>query len=211
MWTIYKPGCNSKNRSTVMSADNRETVHLELPSRSNWGVESVTAYTGSGEVDTQAVTNSGVAPLTWWNLARISEDDKKAVLGHAVAKPDRKIYDATMGQPLFWNDRKSITYWKSLIKRFKIKRAINFSPGGGMLERACLELGVPCVAVCKNPTHLNLFLNVLDRASMSMIVTKGSAMYDPDSKVNVQRLFQDILDRMTAQDTDDTEMPCAEE
>ena len=54
-------------------------------------------------------------------------------------------------------------------------------------------------------------LNVLDRAAMTSIVSKGSALYDADMKGNIERLFQDIIERLQAQDEDDTEMLEGEE
>ena len=174
-------------------------VFVELPiSRFTWAV---------GEEDTHSSTLSGVHPLTWWQMPLISEEDKKQVLGHAVQKPYAKFYDATMGQPLFWNERKTMQYWKALIQRFKIKKVINFSPGCGMLERTCLDMGIPCTAVCRNSTHANWILNILDRAAIASIVTKGTSLYDAEIKSSVERLFQDMVDRLRAQDNDDNAMP----
>ena len=42
---------------------------------------------------------------------------------------------------------------------------------------------------------------------MALIVTKGSALFDSEVKSNVERLFQDIVDRLKAQDNDDNAMP----
>ena len=65
--------------------------------------------------------------------------------------------------------------------------------------------------VCKNVTHANWVLNVLDRAAMASIVSKGSALYDADMKGNIERLFQDIIERLEAQDNDETQVPEGEE
>ena len=142
MWTTFTPG-STKGRRVLLGADNREVLFVELPTaRSTWVVEAVHEFQRSGEQDTYCHTMSGVAPLTWWQMPLIADEDKKKVLGHDVQRPPQKVYDASMGQPLFWNERKSITLWKTLLKRFKIKKVINFSPGCGMLERACLDVGV---------------------------------------------------------------------
>ncbi len=207
MWMTFSPG-QSKGRKVFMGANGVEAVFVELPTpRNTWTVEAVTEFQGAGEQDTHSNTLTGVDPLTWWQMPLISEVDKKLVMGHAVQKPGRKFYDATMGQPLLWNERKTMAYWKSVIKRFKIKKVLNFSPGCGMLERVCLELGIPCTAVCRNGTHANWLLNVLDRACMANIVTKGTAVYDAEIKASVERLFQDIIDRLKSQDDDENEMP----
>ena len=211
MWMTFTP-VQSKGRKVFMGANNREAIFVELPTpRNTWAVEAVTEFQGAGEQDTHASTLTGVDPLTWWQMPLISEVDKKQVMGHAVQKPSVKCYDATMGQPLMWNERKTMAYWRSVVKRFKIKKVINFSPGCGMLERVCLEQGIPCTAVCRNATHANWLLNVLDRACMAAIVTKGTAVYDAEIKANVERLFQDMLERLRSQDNDENEMPTPDE
>ena len=42
---------------------------------------------------------------------------------------------------------------------------------------------------------------------MANIVTKGTAVYDAEIKASVERLFQDIIDRLRSQDDDENEMP----
>ena len=195
-----------------MSARNWESVFVELPTpRTTWTVESTDEFTGSGEEDTHATTLSGVPPLTWWQQPLISDEDKKKVIGvtpsSTVQKPHYKIFDATVGQPLFWNERMPMPYWSNVLKRFKIKKVINFSPGCGMLERVCLEQSIPCVSVCKNQTHQAWMLNVLDRAVTAAMVTKGTSVYDEEIKKEVERFFKDIIDRVYAQDSDEQEMP----
>ena len=175
--------------------------------RSTWTIEAVHEYTGSGEKDTHASTLSGVDPLTWWHMPLISHGDKKDVLGHVVENPQTKFYDTTMGQPLFWQERKSMAYWKNALQRFKIKKVVNLSPGCAMLERVCVEQSIHCTSVCKNATHSSWLLNVLDRAVLAAMVTKGTAVYDGDMKASIERLFHDIIERVKAQDTDENEMP----
>ncbi len=91
--------------------------------------------------------------------------------------------------------------------RLKVKKVINFSPGSGMLERVCLQMGIPCVAVCRNASHANWLSNVLDRTAMHTIVSKGTALYDGEAKSSVDRHFKEILERIQAQDDDETVMP----
>ena len=110
-------------------------------------------------------------------------------------------------QPLFWNERKPMAYWKHALQRFKIKKVINFSPGCAMLERVCLEQSIPCVSVCKNQTHQSWTLNVLDRAVTAAMVTKGTSVYDEEIKKDTESFFKDIIDRVHAQDSDEQEMP----
>ena len=46
---------------------------------------------------------------------------------------------------------------------------------------------------------------------MAMIVTKGTALYDAEVKGKVERLLQDSIDRLNAQDNDENAMPATEE
>ena len=98
-----------------------------------------------------------------------------------------------------------------MFERLKIKKIVNFSPGCGMLERAAIEMGIQCTAVCRNSTHAAWLANVLDRASMAAIVTKGTAVYDAEVKDSVERLFQDVVQRLAAQDLDEHAMPCPDD
>ena len=54
-------------------------------------------------------------------------------------------------------------------------------------------------------------LSVLDRAVIAALVTKGTGVYDEELKPSIERLFQDIIDRLKAQDSDDQEMPSTDE
>ena len=210
VWITYNPGA-CQGRKVFLGADNREVMFCELPtSRTLWAVEDVSDFTGAGEVDTHANTITGVKPLMWWNMPLISASDKAKVLGHAVVNPPRKFYDATMGQPLLWNERKSAAYYVAIMKRFKIKKVLCFSAGGGELPRACLEQGIACTVVCRNQEHCSWIQNVLDRAALVAIATKQTTLYDAEMKDSIERLFQDVIECLHAQDKDNTCMPTRE-
>ncbi len=122
LWITYNPGA-CKGRKTFLGADNRATMFCDLPtSRTLWAVEEISDFTGAGAVDTHANTMTGVKPLTWWNMPLISASDKARVLCHTASCPPKTLYDATMGQPLLWNERNSLAYYTARIKRFKVKK-----------------------------------------------------------------------------------------
>ena len=58
------------------------------------------------------------------------DPDTCALACKEPCNPPPKLHDATMGQPLFWNERKDISYWQAMFTR---------------VERASLEEGIPCV------------------------------------------------------------------
>ena len=95
-----------------------------------------------------------------------------------------------------------MAYWKSQFTRFKITKVINFSPGCGMLERACLEKGIPCHSVFRNQTHANWVANVLDQAVIFSLATKGSGVYDAELQPRVDRLMSDVIALLRGQDND---------
>ena len=190
-----------------MSADNREValVKLQTP-RTAWTVESVEDFTGSGEQTTHACSVFGVFPLTWWQQPLISDADKKLVLGLSGIKSKPKLFDSVIGQPLFWNERKPMCYWKEVLNRFKIQKVFNLSPGCGMLERVCIEKKIPCIAVCKNETHAGWITHVLERAACTALVNKGTGVYDQEIKASVDRLYSDVILRQIARGNDEQEM-----
>ena len=106
-----------------------------------------------------------------------------------------------MGQPLFWKELLPRSYWMNQLAHYKIKTVINFSPGCGMLERVCLDAAIPCVSVCKNKTHSDWVSNVLDRAAIASVVTKGSALFRPDIKSQVQQVYHGLIEHLRAQDS----------
>ncbi len=52
--------------------------------------------------------------------------------------------------------------------------------------------------------------NVLDRAALVAIATKNTALYDAEMKDSIERLYQDVIECLHAQDQADKSMPTCE-
>ena len=54
--------------------------------------------------------------------------------------PSHKLYDTTMGLPLFWGERKSEGLYQQILKDLRVIAVFDATPGSGQLARACLEM-----------------------------------------------------------------------
>ena len=142
--------------------------------------------------------------------------DKQAILDPAAARdapvPSWKVYDSTMGLPLFWQERKPKTFWVQLLKDLKAKAVFDATPGSGQLARACLELGVAYTGVAKNQQHCKFLNSVLDRYAVVLVGQSGSACHDADLAALAKEHVQDVNEMVDQQDlTADTECKDEEE
>jgi len=200
MWVVYNQS-NRLGRKVAMASDTRETLYISLPSpRTNWPVASRSRHNAVGEDSTHASTYTGVKPLAWAAAPRIFESDKKAIIGHAITQPPNKFFDSSVGQPLFWNERRSAEFWQPVLSNFHVKSVVDLSPGSGQLARACLDTATCCIVVAKNAEHSSWLQNVLDRYVMLTIVRSGSHLHDADLASSLKELFTDVLDQLNATD-----------
>ena len=125
--------------------------------RTQLAVQKSDLFNKLGEATTHDTTYSGVEPLARGAAPKMHAGDKQAILDPAAARdapvPSWKVYDGTMGLPLFWQERKPKTFWVQLLKDLKAKAVFDATPGSGQLARACLEVGVTYTGVAKNPKH----------------------------------------------------------
>ncbi len=64
--------------------------------------------------------------------------------------------------------------------------------------------------VCRNHAHCSWIQQVLDRAALVAITTKNTTLYDAEMKDSIERLYQDVIDCLHAQDQADKTMPTCE-
>ena len=160
-----------------------------------------------GEDSTHASTYTGVRPLAWAAAPRVFEKDKKDIIGHDVQAPPPKFFDGSVGQPLFWNERRSAEFWQHVLGNFNVKVVVDLSPGSGQLARACLDTATSCIAVARNQSHSSWLQNVLDRYVMLTIVRSGTYLHDSDLAASIKELFFDVLDQLHAADASDDNDP----
>jgi len=77
---------------------------------------------------------------------------------------------------------------------------VDFSPGSGALARACLELGIKYVGICRTAEHCSWLINVTNRAAVEIATREGTTLYDQDLAKMLSTHFQELLDELHAQD-----------
>ena len=213
---LYAP-TKRLGRKVSFASDSKEACFLSLPCvRTQLAVQRRDRFNKLGEATTHDTTYSGVEPLAWGAVPKMHAGDKKAIMDPAAARdapvPCRKVYDSTMGLPLFWQERKPKTFWVQLLNDLKAKVVFDATPGSGQLARACLELGVAYTGVAKNQQHCKFLNSVLDRYAVVLVGKSKSAFHDADLAALAKEHFQDVTEMVDQQDlTADTEFKDEEE
>jgi hypothetical protein len=198
MWVVYKPTARCGRRVSFAS-DNREVCLLVSPvPRTQLKAKPRVSKAGnaSGEDSTHCSTYTGVDPLPWRAQPLISTSDKAAIFNlDRLPKPPPKLFDTSMGEPLFWNDRKHMSLWHQILKDVDASAVYDLSPGCGLLGKACLNAGLPYVAFCHFEKQGSFLQNVLDRAAVDAMTKSGFPLYCQDTNALIQEHFKDVVDQ----------------
>ena len=102
-------------RKVSFASDNREVALLSMPvARTLLPCKERSEYAGAGENSTHDTTYTGVEPVPWRAMPLVSLTDKAKIHGFEPQSPRAKLFDSGMGQPLFWQERKSPKFWATL-------------------------------------------------------------------------------------------------
>ena len=207
VWVVYKPSPRL-GRTVAFGSDNREVILVSLPiAGSELQVKQRQEFSGAGEASTHDSSYTGVPPLPWEALPQVSNEDKAKIVGRIPPTPPARMFDTavTEGQPLFWAERKPPSFWRRLFWDFGAKSVVDCPPGSGMAARAALDLGIQYLAFARNPAHALWLRSVLDRATVGMVCTSGSHLFQEHTSRHFSNHFKDVLDQLhdedTAQDT----------
>ena len=102
---------------TSFASDNREVAMLSLPvSRSHIPVKSRTdPCRNAGEETTYSTTYTGVDALPWAAMQMVSRADKEKSFGFVPSVPNLRHSAATPAYPLFWQERKTPSTWRTIL------------------------------------------------------------------------------------------------
>ena len=208
IWVVYKPSARL-GRKVSWASDNKEVILVSTPvPRTQLPVKPRSAMGASaGESTTHDASYTGVPTMPWGAMAILSSEDKARILGHTVQKPREQLFGVSMGQPLFWGERKSVAFWRGLFHDFSIGAVVDASPGSGTAARAALEEGVPYLGLARNNSHSTWLSNVTDRAVLRAICTIGSPVFNQDLATSITQHFQDILDAIAEADNSEDNPP----
>ena len=201
LWLVYAPS-KRLGRKVCFASDTRETVFLSLPvNRTQLAVRDRDTFNKTGESTTHDSTYTGIQQLPWGACPKMHTEHKGTILGgSAPPVPNQKLFDTTMGLPLFWQERKSKPLWDQILKDLTASVIFDASPGSGQLARACLDQGLQYTGVAKNPEHAKWLNNILDRYAIALVSSSGSAFYDADLATLAKEHFQDVTDLIGQQD-----------
>ena len=193
LWVVYAP-TKRMGRKVCFASDNKETCGLSLPlARTQLTVRSRQGFNNDS-------TYTDVPPLSLGACQKFQPGPKEAILGVEPPTPNKKLFDSSMGMPLFWQERKNTAFWGQILRDLMVKAVIDATAGTGQLARACLEHGVLYTGVAKNQTHAQILNKLLDRRALALVGQKGSACYDADLAVLVTEHFHDVTEMLNQQD-----------
>ncbi|CAE7388126.1 unnamed protein product [Symbiodinium sp. CCMP2592] len=114
-------------------------------------------------------------------------DKQRIFAAKEVATPKKW---SRSGVPLFWHESKSIAWWRQFLVDLQVTSVVDMSPGSASLACACMsskgQSNVHYIGFSHDAAHQSFLANVTDRASLVVITTHGSSLYE-------SWLFADIL------------------
>ena len=140
-------------------------------------------------------------------MAKVAAADKKAILGlkDEPASPPDKFADINGALPIFWQERKAVSFWRALLGDLYVGAVVDVTPGSGVLAQACLLEGWPYLAIPKTAAHASFMHNKLDRDALNVISLSGSAMHQADMAEHIKEHFADVLDPAFGEDPEEEE------
>jgi hypothetical protein len=196
MWIVYKP-TPRMGRKVSFASESREVILVSTPvARTMLPVRNRDEFGAAGENSTHDSSYTGVPPLPWGGVPLLSSSDKAKIVGHDPEVPRVRLFDVALGQPLFWAERKSPSFFRRLFADLSAKVVVDCTPGSGSAARACMEMGLHYLAIARNPEHASWLVNVTDRAALKAIVATGTPLFNQDLAAAIATHFQDILDQL---------------
>ena len=203
-WVVFTP-TQRLGRKIAYSADNRESINISMPlSRAQLSTQKRDSFNTAGEESTHETSYTGVAPIPWGALPLLSPADKAKIVGYAPPAPpssvSKKVFDSSLGLPLYWTERKSPAIWQQLLKHLNATAVFDITPGSGQCARACMQAGIHYSCVAKNAEHGSWLINVLDRMALAQICKEGSPLYQQDLSECLKEHFSETLEQLNEQD-----------
>ncbi len=105
---VYQPSPRLGRRVSFAS-DNREVMLLSLPvPRTHLRTKERKEFVGANKSSTHDSSYKGVRGSPWGALPFITAANKETIHGCKLPEPNPKLFDTSLGQPLFWAERKSV-------------------------------------------------------------------------------------------------------
>ena len=98
--------------------------------------------------------------------------------------------------PLFWTERKPVSFWNDILFCLDAKMVVDMSPGSGVVGRAAMKAGIKYVAACRNEVHAAWLSSILDQE----VCAESSPLFEQDMAVMIETHFADVLAQNSERD-----------
>ena len=121
--------------------------------------------------------------------------------GGQCPSPAAGMFDvAARGHPFSWTERKPLSWYEVFLPEVRAALVVDYSPGSGAMARACLNLGIQCVGICRTEQHCSWLTNILNKAAVECISRNGSPLYQQDLASCINAHFMELIDELHQQD-----------
>ena len=200
LWLVYAPSARL-GRKVSFASDNKEVLLLSTPvNRTQLATKARDTFNSVGEASTHDSTYTGVAPLPWGAMNRLLREDKEKIIGFRPPTTPEKLFDATTGMPLFWQERKSPKLWRQILEDLDAKSVFDLTPGSGSCARACLDAGIEYVGLALNAPHSAWLQGLLDRYALRTFMSPGTPLFNTDTSTDIKEHFGEYLEALTQMD-----------
>ena len=115
--------------------------------------------------------------------------------------PAAGMFDvAARGHPFSWTERKPLSWYEVFLPEVRAALVVDYSPGSGAMARACLNLGIEYVGICRTESHCSWLCNILNKAAVECMSRNGSPLYQQDLVSCINAHFMELIDELHQQD-----------
>ena len=107
---------------------------------------------------------------------------------------------AARGHPFSWTERKPLSWYEVFLPEVRAALVVDYSPGSGAMARACLNLGIQYVGICRTEQHSTWLNNILNKAAVECTSRNGSPLYEADLASAIQVHFTEMIEEQRQQD-----------
>ena len=202
VWIVYRPA-RRLGRRVAYAADNKEVVVVSMPLNRTQIAAAMREdqFTQAGEESTHETTYTGVDPAPWGTLPLMAVTEKAKVMGADPATPQGDIFDTGVGMPLFWQERKTVQCWKTLLRDVNAKAVFDLTPGSGACARAAMSAGLTYACMVGSAEHCSWLQNILDRQALRFICEANGPLHQQDLAQCIQEHFAETLEQLNQQDS----------
>ena len=169
-------------------------------SSNKWKVTDRSSFNVTGEANSYDATYTGVPMRVRSSVPLLPAKEREEIIGQSPSPPAGLFDVSERGHPFSWHEKKPISWWMTFLKEIAATMVIDLTPGSGALARACLDLGIQYVGVCRSEPHCSWLINILNRAAVESTVRQGTALYEQDLATCLKDHFAKLIDELHAQD-----------